>query len=154
MDLKKGLAYSVIIFALFAVSFMVANTVVGGLQPAAYDAFWQPKVVALQAFFGNGYTVIFVAWITNISGLAIMYAKLKAEAYPEITYNAWKFYGTLALILGAGVTLFSTLPPPFGQIALALSAVIKILETSFTKVLPAPATSGTTVAATGPGPPS
>ena len=137
LDLKLGLAYSAMIFAIFSVALIAANATVAGIHPEDYDAFWQPKIVAVQAFFANGYMVVFVAWVINISGLAIIYAKKKAEAYTDMAYNAWKFYGTLAMVLGVGITALSTLPEPYGKIALILSAIAKIVETSFTKVLPA-----------------
>ncbi len=136
LGLKFGFAYSVVIFALLAVTFVAANTAVLGLQPEAYDPFWQPKIVALKAFFANGATVVFVAWVTNATGLILIYAKTKALQHQQITYNAWKYYGTLATILGVGVTAFSTLPAPWNQMALAIAATAKIVETSFTKILP------------------
>jgi hypothetical protein len=111
--------------------------VVTGLQPENYDAFWQPKITAVQAFFAQGYVIIFVTWLTNVSGLAIIYAKMKATENPEITYNAWKFHGTLAMLLGIGIIALSTLPAPLGQASLILSGIAKILEISFTNVLPA-----------------
>jgi hypothetical protein len=154
LDLKLGLAYSALIFALFTVGLVAANATVAGLHPEDYDAFWQPKIIALKAFFADGYMVVFVAWVTNISGLAIIYAKKKAEEYPDMIYNAWKFYGTLAMVIGVGVTALSTLPEPYGKVALILSAVGKIVETSFSKVLPEAAESSEKIEATDAGPPT
>ena len=150
MDLKLGFAYSVVILTLLATGFIAVNAAVANLKPETYDPFWQPKIIAVQAFFANGVTVVFVAWITNVTGLGIVYAKMKAEEYAEITYNAWKYYGTLLMILGVGVTAFGTLPAPYNQLALALASISKIVETSFTQVLPAKPVQ---TAATGPGPP-
>jgi hypothetical protein len=136
LDLKLGFAYSVVILTLLATGFIAVNAAVANLQPETYDPFWQPKVIAVQAFFANATTIIFVAWITNVTGLTIIYAKMKAEEYTQITYNAWKFYGTLGMILGVGITAFTTLPAPWNQLALALASISKIIETSFTQILP------------------
>lgn len=136
ISLKEGVAYSLLVLAVALLVVNGANAAIMAIDIEKVDPAWRGITYAFKAFFRDGNMVLFLTWSTNAVGLIIVYAKMKALGVKDFTYNVWKYYGTLAMVMGIGATALMTLPEPYGKTALIVSAIIKLLETSISKVTP------------------
>jgi hypothetical protein len=134
MDLKTGLAVTILIAVVAIVVFQVVALEVAKIDVATVNPVFQDVIVFLQKFFASGPIAFLVTWFANISGYAINLAGKKAQEQ-NLSYNLYKFWQTTALYLGAGAILFGTLPEPYNKIGLAFVFVIKLVGNVIEKIV-------------------